>query len=255
MSKKKTLISWNVNGLRAVIKKGFLDFVQEQDADVICLQEIKAMKEQVDLDLPQYHRYWNSAVKKGYSGTLILSKDKPLSESYGLGIEEHDQEGRVITVEFENYYLVNVYTPNSKNDLLRMDYRTQEWDVAYLAHLKKLEEHKPVVTCGDFNVAHKEIDLRNPKTNKRNAGFTIEERTAFDQYIESGFLDSFREFDQGPDNYTWWSYRMGARSRNVGWRIDYFLISTVLRSCLINAFILPDVLGSDHCPVGIEISV
>jgi exodeoxyribonuclease III len=253
MPKTNKLISWNVNGIRAVLNKGFSDWMSREDPDVLCLQEIKAMEDQVDYDFPGYHQHWYSAEKKGYSGTLVLSKVKPQSVNYGLGISEHDQEGRVITVEYANYFLVNVYTPNSKNELQRLDYRTQQWDALYLKYLKDLEKTKPVVTCGDFNVAHKEIDLKNPKTNQRNAGFTIEERTAFDNYIQSGFIDTFREFNQEPDQYTWWSYRMGARSRNVGWRIDYFLISQNLRTKLKNAFILNEVMGSDHCPVGIEI--
>lgn len=254
MAKAKTFISWNVNGIRAVLKKGFVDWITETDPDVLCLQEIKAEEHQVDYDFPGYHEHWYSAEKKGYSGTLILSKVKPKSVSYGLGIDEHDKEGRVITVEYPSYYLVNVYTPNSKNELQRLDYRTQTWDRLFLEHLQELEKTKPVITCGDFNVAHKEIDLKNPKTNKRNAGFTIEERTAFENYIEAGFIDTFREFNQEPDQYTWWSYRMGARSRNVGWRIDYFLISSNFRKRLKKAFILQEVMGSDHCPVGITIT-
>ena len=250
---QKTLISWNVNGLRAVLKKGFGEWLESEDPDVICLQEIKAEEHQVDYQFPGYHQYWHSAEKKGYSGTLVLSKTKPKSVSYGLGIREHDQEGRVITVEYRSHYLVNVYTPNSKNELQRLDYRTKTWDSLYLEHLKQLEKSKPVITCGDFNVAHKEIDLKNPKSNKRNAGFTIEERTAFDNYIQAGFIDTFREFNQEPDQYTWWSFRSAARERNVGWRIDYFLISPSLRNRLKNAFILQEVMGSDHCPVGITI--
>jgi len=253
MLKAKTYISWNVNGLRAVLKKGFADWFEETDPDVLCLQEIKAEEHQVDYGFPGYHQYWYSAQKKGYSGTLVLSKIKPLSVSYGLGIEEHDKEGRVITVEYRSHYLVNVYTPNSKNELQRLDYRTQTWDRLYLDHLKELEKTKPVITCGDFNVAHKEIDLKNPKTNKRNAGFTIEERTTFDNFIQTGFVDTFREFNQEPDQYTWWSFRSAARERNVGWRIDYFLISPSLRNRLKHAFIRQKVMGSDHCPVGITI--
>ena len=253
MAKSKTFISWNVNGLRAVLKKGFADWLESTDPDVLCLQEIKAEQHQVDYGFPGYYQHWNSADKKGYSGTLVLSKVKPKSVIFGLGYDEHDKEGRVITVEYQSYYLVNVYTPNSQNELRRLEYRTQTWDRLYLKHLQKLEESKPVITCGDFNVAHKEIDLKNPKSNKRNAGFTVEERTAFDNYIQAGFIDTFREFNQEPDQYTWWSYRMGARARNVGWRIDYFLISPVLRKRLKNAFILQEVMGSDHCPVGIRI--
>jgi exodeoxyribonuclease III len=251
MPKTKTLISWNVNGLRAVLKKGFIDWFETESPEVLCLQETKALKEQVDYAFSGYHQFWHSAEKKGYSGTLILCKEEPLSVNYGLGYTEHDKEGRVITAEFRDYFLVNVYTPNSKNELQRLDYRTQEWDTLYLEHLKTLEKVKPVITCGDFNVAHKEIDLKNPKSNKRNAGFTVEERSSFEKYIESGFIDTFREFNQEPDQYTWWSYRMSARERNVGWRIDYFLISQSLRNRLENAFIRQEVLGSDHCPVGI----
>lgn len=249
----KTYLSWNVNGLRAVLKKGFADWFVETDPDVLCLQEIKAENYQVDYEFSGYNQYWHSAQQKGYSGTLILSKVKPMSVQYGFGIEEHDQEGRVITVEYTSHFLVNVYTPNSKNELRRLDYRTQVWDRLFLEHLKNLENHKPVITCGDFNVAHKEIDLKNPKTNTRNAGFTIEERNEFDNYIKAGFIDTFREFNQGPDQYSWWSFRSGARERNVGWRIDYFLISEGFRKHLKNAFILQEVMGSDHCPVGIEI--
>tara|TARA_Y100000588_G_scaffold392526_1_gene504803 strand:+ start:234 stop:992 length:759 start_codon:yes stop_codon:yes gene_type:complete len=249
----KTYLSWNVNGLRAVLKKGFADWFVETDPDVLCLQEIKAENYQVDYEFSGYNQYWHSAQQKGYSGTLILSKVKPMSVQYGFGIEEHDQEGRVITVEYTSHFLVNVYTPNSKNELRRLDYRTQVWDRLFLEHLKNLENHKPVITCGDFNVAHKEIDLKNPKTNTRNAGFTIEERNEFDNYIKAGFIDTFREFNQDPDQYSWWSFRSGARERNVGWRIDYFLISEGFRKHLKNAFILQEVMGSDHCPVGIEI--
>jgi exodeoxyribonuclease III len=254
MAKPKTYISWNVNGLRAVLNKGFADWFETTSPEVLCLQEIKAEEHQVDYEFPGYHQYWHSAQKKGYSGTLVVSKEKPLSVNYGLGIEEHDQEGRIITVEYGTHYLVNVYTPNSKNELQRLDYRTLTWDRLFLEHLQTLEQTKPVITCGDFNVAHKEIDLKNPKTNTRNAGFTIEERTAFENYIQAGFIDTFREFNQEPDQYTWWSYRMAARERNVGWRIDYFLISSALRKRLKHAFILQEILGSDHCPVGITIA-
>ena len=243
------LISWNVNGIRACIKKGFMDFFTETDADIFCIQETKAHREQVELETPGYHQYWNSAVKKGYSSTLVLTKSEPLSVTHDLGIEKHDQEGRVITAEYPDFYLVNVYTPNSKRGLLRLDYRTQEWDVDFLAHLKTLEETKPVIFCGDLNVAHKEIDLANPKTNQRNAGFTIEERQRFDKYIDAGFIDTFREFTAEGGHYSWWSYMAGARERNVGWRIDYFCISSTLRPRLQSARILPEILGSDHCPV------
>lgn len=248
------LISWNVNGIRAAIKKGFLDFLQSADPDIICLQEVKAMSEQVELELPDYKQYWNSAVKKGYSGVAIFSKSEPLSVQNGFGIEEHDQEGRVLTLEYETFYLVNVYTPNAKRELLRLDYRTKEWDVLFLEHVVNLQQKKPVVFCGDLNVAHKEIDLANPKTNRRNAGFTDEERAGFDNIVAAGFIDTFREFEQDGGHYSWWSYRSGARERNIGWRIDYFCISPALRPQLKAAYILPEVMGSDHCPVAIELS-
>ena len=247
------IISWNVNGIRAVIKKGFYDFMNDYHPDVICLQETKASKEQVDLKLDEYpYRYWNSAEKKGYSGTAIFSKIKPISITNDLGIDKHDKEGRVITAEFSNFFLVTVYTPNSKRELLRLDYRQKEWDIDFLKYLKELEKSKPVVFCGDLNVAHKEIDLKNPKTNRKNAGFTDEERMGFDNYISEGFIDTFREFEKGEGHYTWWSYMFQARSRNVGWRIDYFCISESLRSNLKNAYILKDVMGSDHAPVVME---
>ncbi|USN45724.1 MAG: exodeoxyribonuclease III [Candidatus Woesearchaeota archaeon] len=246
------LISWNVNGVRAVLQKGFLDVVQQENPDVLCLQETKAHPDQVDAILGEYHHFWNSAEKKGYSGTAIFSKKKPLSVSYGLGIPEHDTEGRVITIEFDDFFLVTVYTPNAQHDLLRLSYRMR-WDNDFLAYIQKLEEKKPVVFCGDLNVAHKEIDLKNPKANERNPGFTAEERSGFDKIIEAGFIDTFREFEQGPGHYTWWSYRFQARLRNIGWRIDYFLISKSLRTRLKSATILKDVLGSDHCPVSIEL--
>tara|TARA_B100001996_G_scaffold52094_1_gene37210 strand:- start:839 stop:1597 length:759 start_codon:yes stop_codon:yes gene_type:complete len=249
------IISWNVNGIRAVIKKGFYDFMNDYHPDVICLQETKASKEQVDLKLDEYpYRYWNSAEKKGYSGTAIFSKIKPISITNDLGIDKHDKEGRVITAEFSNFFLVTVYTPNSKRELLRLDYRQKEWDIDFLKYLKELEKSKPVVFCGDLNVAHKEIDLKNPKTNRKNAGFTDEERMGFDNYISEGFIDTFREFEKGEGHYTWWSYMFQARSRNVGWRIDYFCISESLRSNLKNAYILKDVMGSDHAPVVMEIN-
>ena len=247
------LISWNVNGIRAVIKKGFYDFVDIYKPDILCIQETKAHPEQVDLKLLDYpYQYWNSAEKKGYSGTAIFSKIEPLAIKYGLGIKKHDLEGRVITLEFNDYFLVTVYTPNSKRELLRLNYRQKEWDVDFLKYLKELEKDKPVVFCGDLNVAHKEIDLKNPKTNHRNAGFTDEERMGFDNYVNAGFIDTFREFEKGEGHYTWWSYMFQARSRNVGWRIDYFCISESLRSNLKNAYILKDVMGSDHAPVVME---
>ena len=249
------LISWNVNGIRAVIKKGFYDFVATYNPDILCIQETKAHPEQVDLTLSDYpYQYWNSAEKKGYSGTAIFSKVEPLSIAYDMGIKKHDLEGRVITAEFKDYFLVTVYTPNSKRELLRLDYRQKEWDIDFLKHLKKLEKKKPVVFCGDLNVAHKEIDLKNPKTNRRNAGFTDEERMGFDNYVNAGFIDTFREFEKGEGHYTWWSYMFQARSKNIGWRIDYFCISKALRSILKDAYILKDVMGSDHAPVVMEIN-
>jgi len=249
------IISWNVNGIRAVIKKGFLDFVNNHNPDIICIQETKASPEQVDLDLSEYpYKYWNSAEKKGYSGTAIFSKIKPISIKNDLGISKHDNEGRVICMELQNYYLVTVYTPNSKRDLSRLNYRANEWDVDFLNYLKKLEKNKPVVFCGDLNVAHKEIDLKNPKTNKKNAGFTSEEREGFENYVQSGFIDTFRMFNQEPEYYTWWSYMFNSRSKNVGWRIDYFCISECIKSKLKTSIILPEILGSDHAPISIEIN-
>ena len=249
------IISWNVNGIRAVIKKGFYDFMDDYNPDVICLQETKASEDQVDLKLDEYpYKYWNAAEKKGYSGTAIFSKIKPISITNDIGIDKHDQEGRVITAEFNNFFLVTVYTPNSKRELLRLDYRQKEWDIDFLKYLKNLEKSKPVVFCGDLNVAHKEIDLKNPKTNRRNAGFTDEERMGFDNYISAGFIDTFREFEKGEGHYTWWSYMFQARSRNVGWRIDYFCISESLRTKLKKSYILKDVMGSDHAPVVMEIN-
>ena len=249
------LISWNVNGIRAALKKGFMDYFHEQQADIICLQETKAHPEQVDLPLPEgYEGYWNSAVKKGYSGTLIITQVKPEEVRLGFGIEEHDQEGRIVTLTFPDFHLVNVYTPNSKDGLLRLPYRTNEWDLSFYNHLKELEKTRPVIFCGDLNVAHKEIDLANPNTNRRNAGFTDEERAGFDRFVEGGFIDTFREFNQEPDQYSWWSYRAASRERNIGWRIDYFCISPDLRPRLESAFIHQEQMGSDHCPVGITLS-
>jgi len=248
-------ISWNVNGIRAVIKKGFYDFVDEYNPDILCIQEIKANKEQVELNLPNYpYQYWNSAEKKGYSGTAIFSKIKPINVRNDMDIKKHDNEGRIITAEFTNYFLVTVYTPNSKRELLRLDYRQKEWDIDFLKYLKKLETIKPVIFCGDLNVAHKEIDLKNPKNNHRNAGFTIEEREGFDNYVNAGFIDTFREFEAEGGHYTWWSYMFQARSRNIGWRIDYFCISKILRSIIKSSYILKDVMGSDHAPVVMEIN-
>jgi exodeoxyribonuclease-3 len=249
------LISWNVNGIRACVKKGFLDFIAQEQPDIFCLQETKARREQVDLGLDlEYRDFWNSAEKPGYSGTAIYSKQEPKEVFYGLGLPEHDKEGRVITAEYDDYFLVTVYTPNSKEELKRLEYREKEWDPAFLNHCVELEKRKPVVFCGDLNVAHKEIDIARPKQNERTAGFTIEERQGFDRIVEAGFIDTFREFNQEPEQYTWWSYRARAREKNIGWRIDYFLISPELRPRLKNAWIMPEVHGSDHCPVGIELS-
>lgn len=249
------LISWNVNGLRAAVKKGFLEYFDSVDADIFCLQETKLQAGQINLDLPAYKDYWNYAVKKGYSGTAIFTKKEPLSVQYGLGIEEHDTEGRVITLEFEKFYMVTVYTPNSQAELKRLDYR-MTFEDAILAYVKKLDETKPVVLCGDLNVAHEEIDLKNPKTNRKNAGFSDEERAKFTAFLEAGFVDSFRYFYPDLEGaYSWWSYRMNARARNTGWRIDYFVVSERLKDNLVDAKIHPDVLGSDHCPVELELNI
>ena len=247
----KKFVSWNVNGIRACINKGFMEFLADENPDLIGLQEVKAIREQVDETFEGYHVFWNSAERKGYSGTAILSKEEPLAVTYGIGKAEHDQEGRVVTAEFEDYYVVTVYTPNSKDGLKRLDYRYNEWDVLFLKYIKKLEKKKPVIFCGDLNVAHKEIDLANPDTNHHNPGFTDEEREGFDNIVKAGYIDTFREFNQEPEHYSWWSYRTRARDRNVGWRIDYFCLSPKLRPRLKDAFIRADVHGSDHCPVGI----
>ena len=248
------ILSWNVNGIRAVIKKGFYDYMNEINPDVICIQETKASPEQVDLKLEDYkYKTWNSAEKKGYSGTAVFSKIKPISINKGLNITKHYNEGRVICLEFDNYYLITVYTPNSKRDLSRLKYRYKEWDVDFLNYLKELEKLKPVIFCGDLNVAHKEIDLKNPKSNKRNAGFTNEERLGFENFIQSGFIDTFRIFNKQPDNYTWWSYMFNSRAKNVGWRIDYFCVSSILKSKIKNSLILPQIMGSDHAPILLEI--
>ena len=248
------LISWNVNGLRACLQKGFLDFFKEMDADVFCLQETKLQEGQHDLELPGYYQYWNYAVKKGYSGTALFTKREPLKVSYGIGIEKHDQEGRVITAEFEEYYVVTVYTPNSQRELTRLSYR-MEWEAAFLAYIKSLEEHKPVIFCGDLNVAHKEIDLKNPKTNHQNAGFTDEERACFTRVLDSGFIATFRYFYPDTEGaYSWWSYMFQARAKNAGWRIDYFVVSKSLTDKLMDAKIHSQVMGSDHCPVELTIA-
>ncbi|MFA9422041.1 MAG: exodeoxyribonuclease III [Sedimentibacter sp.] len=247
------LVSWNVNGLRACVKKGFVDIFRELNADIFCIQETKLQEGQIELDLEGYFDYWNYAEKKGYSGTAVFSKQEPLTATYGMGIEEHDKEGRIITLEYEKFYLVNVYTPNSKRELLRLDYR-MEWEDDFRKHLLKLNENKPVVMCGDLNVAHKEIDLKNPKSNKKNAGFTDEEREKMTVLTKAGFTDTFRYFyPDKEDAYSWWSYFAKARERNIGWRIDYFITSKGFEKQLEDAFILPEILGSDHCPVGIVI--
>ncbi|EHC6566762.1 exodeoxyribonuclease III [Listeria monocytogenes] len=249
------LISWNVNGLRAVVKKGFLEYFEEVDADIFCLQETKLQEGQIELDLPAYKDYWNYAVKKGYSGTAIFTKVEPLSVQYGLGVPEHDTEGRVITLEFEEFFMVTVYTPNSQAELKRLDYR-MTFEDAILEYVKNLDKTKPVVLCGDLNVAHEEIDLKNPKTNRKNAGFSDEERAKFSAFLDAGFIDSFRYFYPDlTDAYSWWSYRMNARARNTGWRIDYFVVSERLKDKLVDAKIHADVLGSDHCPVELELNL
>lgn len=247
------LISWNVNGLRACVQKGFLDFFNEIDADIFCLQETKLQGGQIDLELPGYYQYWNYAVKKGYSGTAIFTKTEPVSVRYGMDMEEHDQEGRVIALEMEDFYMVTVYTPNSQDGLKRLDYR-MEWEDAFRTYLKKLEEHKPVIVCGDMNVAHEEIDLKNPKTNRRNAGFSDEERGKFTELLNAGFIDTFRYFYPNQEGiYSWWSYRFKAREKNAGWRIDYFCTSKDLEDRLQDAKIHTEVMGSDHCPVELTI--
>lgn len=248
------LVSWNVNGLRAVMKKDFMASFESLDADIFCLQETKLQEGQHDLELPGYYQYWNYAVKKGYSGTALFTKKEPLKVSYGIGIEHHDQEGRVITAEFEEYYVVTVYTPNSQRELTRLSYR-MEWEAAFLAYIKSLEEHKPVIFCGDLNVAHKEIDLKNPKTNHQNAGFTDEERACFTRVLDSGFIDTFRYFYPDTEGaYSWWSYMFQARAKNAGWRIDYFVVSKSLTDKLMDAKIHSQVMGSDHCPVELTIA-
>lgn len=252
---KLKLISWNVNGIRACITKGFLDYFKEADADIFCLQETKLSKDQLELELPGYYQYWNYAEKKGYSGTAIFTKKEPLSVSYGIGIEEHDKEGRVITAEYDNFYFVTVYTPNSQNELARLDYR-MVWEDAFLSYIKGLEEKKPVIFAGDLNVAHKEIDLKNPKTNRKNAGFTDEERGKMTNILDNGFIDTFRYFYPDMEQiYSWWSYRFKAREKNAGWRIDYFITSGALKENLLDAKIHTEVLGSDHCPVELDIEM
>lgn len=248
------LISWNVNGIKSILRKDFLTFVRECDPDVLCLQETRSPREDIVLDLNGYDLYWNHARKAGYSGTAVLTKIKPQAVVYGMGTPKHDGEGRIITLEFREFFLVDVYVPNSKRGLERLPYRTREWDVDFLKYLKKLEKKKPVVCGGDLNVAHAEIDLANPKANEKNHGFTPEERAGFENFIKAGFIDTFRVFEKGGGHYTWWSPMGGCRKRNIGWRIDYFLISESLRGALKKAFILKDVTGADHCPVGIELA-
>ena len=249
------LISWNVNGLRACVGKGFLEYFNEQQADIFCLQETKLQEGQIELELNGYHQYWNYAEKKGYSGTAIFPKKEPISVQYGIGIEKHDNEGRVITLEFEKFYMVTVYTPNSQEKLARLDYR-MEWEEEFRNYLLELDKLKPVIVCGDLNVAHNEIDLKNPKSNRRNAGFSDEEREKMSKLLDSGFVDSFRYFyPNKTDIYSWWSYRFSARAKNAGWRIDYFLVSEKLKENMRDAEIHTEILGSDHCPVVLNIEL
>ena len=250
----KKMISWNVNGLRAVMGKNFMEVFESLDADIFCLQETKLQEGQLELDLPGYHMYWNYAEKKGYSGTALFTKEEPLSVTYGMGIEEHDHEGRVITAEFPDYYVLTVYVPNSQNELKRLPYR-MTWEDAWRQYIGELNKKKPVIYCGDLNVAHEEIDLKNPATNHKNAGFSDEERAKMSRLLDSGFIDTFRLlYPDATDEYSWWSYRMKARDRNVGWRIDYFCVSECLKERLVSAFIHTEVTGSDHCPVELVIS-
>ena len=249
-------ISWNVNGLRACVQKGFLEYFKETEADFFCIQESKLQAGQIELELPEgYEAYWNYAEKKGYSGTAIFTKHKPLQVTYGIGIEEHDKEGRVITLEYDNFYLITCYTPNSQTELARLSYR-MEWEDAFLAYVDGLKEKKPVIFCGDLNVAHKEIDLKNPKTNRKNAGFTDEEREKFSVILSHGYIDTFRYFYPEQEQiYSWWSYRFKAREKNAGWRIDYFIVSEDLKDKLVEAKIHTEVMGSDHCPVELDINL
>ena len=247
------IVTWNVNGIRACVKKGFLDYFNEVDADMFCIQESKLQEGQIDLELDGYHQYWNYAVKKGYSGTAVFTKHEPISVKYGLGIEEHDQEGRVITLEFDDFFLVNVYTPNSQNKLARIDYR-MKWENDFRDHLNLLDEKKPVILCGDLNVAHKEIDLKNPKTNKKSVGFSDQERAKMTELLDAGYVDSYRYlYPEKEDIYTWWSYMRQSRERNSGWRIDYFVISQRLAEKIKDVEIHSEILGSDHCPVMLEL--
>jgi exodeoxyribonuclease-3 len=247
------LISWNVNGLRAVMGKGFMDFFNEVDADIFCLQETKLQEGQITMDLPGYHQYWNYADKKGYSGTAIFTKKEPISVAYGIGIDEHDHEGRVITLEFQDFYFITVYTPNSQDQLKRLDYR-MKWEDDFLKYIKDLEKSKPVIYAGDLNVARLEIDIKNPKTNRRNAGFTDEERAKIEDVLSAGFIDTFRYFYPDQENiYSWWSYRFKARERNTGWRIDYFIVSNSLKDKISDAKIHMEIMGSDHCPIELDL--
>jgi len=260
---KIKILSWNVNGLRAVLKKGFIDYIRQENADIVCLQETKAMRGQAEFDLPEYTEYWNSAERKGYSGTAIFTKEKPINVINGLedstefldSYGDANKEGRVITAEFEKFFLVTVYTPNAKGDLSRLDYRHKVWDPAFLKHVKKLEEKKPVIFCGDLNVAHQEIDLARPDTNHENHGFTDQEREGFTNFVNAGLIDTFRMFNNEGGNYTWWAPFGGARQKNTGWRIDYFLASESLRKNITGAFIRSQQMGSDHCPVGLELEI
>lgn len=248
------LISWNVNGLRSIVGKGFLDYFKEIDADLFSIQETKLQKGQIELETKGYYQYWNYAEKKGYSGVAVFSKKEPLSVFYGIGVEEHDKEGRVITLEFENFYYVTAYVPNSQSENARLEYR-MTWEDAMFSYLKKLDVKKPVIFCGDFNVAHKEIDLKNPSANEKSAGFTKEEREKFSRLLENGFIDTFRYFyPEAIEKYSWWSYRFQARKKNAGWRIDYFVVSERLKERLIDAKIHSEIMGSDHCPVELEIT-
>lgn len=249
------LVSWNVNGLRACVTKGFVDIFNTLDADIFCVQETKLQQGQIDLDLEGYHQYWNYAEKKGYSGTAVFTKEEPLDVIYGMGIEEHDKEGRCITLEFENFFLVTCYTPNSQNELKRLDYR-MKWEDDFRSYINSLDKKKPVILCGDLNVAHKEIDLKNPKTNRKNAGFTDEERGKMTELLDSGFTDSFRYIYPDKEGiYSWWSYRFNARKNNAGWRIDYFITSNSIKDKIEDAKIHTDIMGSDHCPVELDINI
>lgn len=249
------IISWNVNGVRSAVSKGLVDFIKEEKPDIVCLQETKSPKVPVEIELPGYSQFWNYAAKPGYSGTAVFTKLKPIKVTNGINIPKHDNEGRVLTCEYEKFYLVNVYVPNSKRELLRLPYRHKEWDPDFLKYLRKLEKKKPVIFCGDLNVAHMPIDLKNPKGNEKNHGFTPQEREGFDNIVKAGFIDSFRHFNKDPDHYTWWSPMGNCRARNIGWRIDYFCVSSSLASHIKEATILKDVKGSDHCPVGLGIDI